>query len=83
MPVSTVCKKAKRQKDHLNQGFSTGGPRPPGGPRRHCRGSVTWAYVDQFTIDFLNFYKYTWARRHIYVNLNSLNSQVALPKILM
>ena len=51
----------------LNQGFSTGGPWPPGGPRQHCRGSATWAYVDQFTIDFFYFYKYTWARRHIYV----------------
>src|SRR4029434_9643397 len=39
----------------------------PGGPRRHCRGSATGAYVDQFTIDFFYFYKYTWARRHIYV----------------
>ena len=53
--------------DDLDQGFSTRGPWPPGGPRRHCRGSATWAYVDQFTIDFFYFYKYTWARRHIYV----------------
>ena len=53
--------------DPLTQGFSTRGPWPPGGPRRHCRGSATWAYVDQFTIDFFYFYKYTWARRHIYV----------------
>ena len=25
----------------LDQGFSTGGPWPPGGPRRYCRGSAT------------------------------------------
>ena len=31
------------------------------------QGSVARAYVDQLTIDFFYFYKYTWARRHIYV----------------
>ena len=36
----------------IHQGFSTGGP------RRHCRGSATWAYVDQFTIDLKNIYKF-------------------------
>src|SRR4029434_595660 len=41
----------------LEQGFSTRGPWPPGGPRRHCRGSATSAYVDQFTIDFFYFHK--------------------------
>ena len=55
----------------VKQGFSTGGPWPLGGPRRHCRWSATWAYVDQFTIDFLfifmnslwyfnTFQDYTW-----------------------
>lgn len=41
------------------------------------------AYVDQFTIDFFYLYTYTLAGRHIYINPNILNSQVALPTILM
>ena len=47
------------------QGFSTGGPWPPGGPRRHCRGSATLAHVDQFTIEFFYFYKFAMIFQHI------------------
>ena len=44
--------------DAMYQGFTTGGPRPPGGPRRHCRGSATQTYFDQSTIDFYLFIFY-------------------------
>src|SRR4029434_9067415 len=53
--------------DHLQQGFSTRCRWRAGCLRRHCSVSGTLSYVDQFTLAFFYFYKYTWARRHICV----------------